>query len=235
MQNGGWDKFRIAVEANLRRVFLWGPPGLGKSHMSNEICLTSNTETKPFQITLNEDLTVQEILGHFIPEGDKFVWHDGPVSAAMRHGIPLIINEAGRASGAVQDMLLGVLDDPSIAAVTLPNGDRLVPKDGFRVFATSNSGPGELDEALRDRFDAKINVTQPHPNLVAALNKRKKDLGNYILDSYKDPDRALSPRRALTFLALLDKNVKVEEAAQIAFDERHIDVLMSMRARSIAI
>jgi len=70
-------------------------------------------------VTLDEDRMVQELLGHYIPKGGEFVWHDGPVSLAVRKG-GLIINELPRASGAVKDMLLSVLDNPGSFSISLP-------------------------------------------------------------------------------------------------------------------
>ena len=192
------------------------------------------SQLEPYQQTMNEDTTVQEAIGHYIPEGTKFKWHDGPMARAWRTGAPLIINEIGRASGAVQDLLLSILDDPSIASMALPTGERLKPKEGFRVFATANTPITELDPALQDRFDAAIEVTTPHPDLVKALNAKAKGVGTFIAETYRDPARSISPRKAFAFL-LLKETSQVEEAAQIVFGAKSKDVLAVMRSRGIAV
>ena len=225
-----WDAFHAVVETELRRLYIYGPPGIGKSHASHDI--GAQTGKQPYQITLNEDVSVPEVIGCYIPAGDKFVWHDGPIAAAMREGIPLIINEISRSSGAVQDMLLAVLDDPSIASIALPSGERLKPAPGFRVFATANTAPDDLDDALRDRFDAVIHVTTPHPALVQKLNSLKNGLGDFILDSYKDSSRSISPRKAFAFYTML-KHTTAEIAAPIIFEGRSEDVLMALQERGV--
>lgn len=228
-----WEKFDIVIQ-HMRRVYIWGQPGIGKSYVA-QAAARSISNQEPFQVTLNEDQVAQELLGHYVPEGDKFVWHDGPVASAMRHGVPLIINEIARASGAVQDMLLSVLDDPSVASIALPNRERLKPKEGFRVFATANTSPDELDEALRDRFDAVIKVNEPHPNLTKTLNTKLSQLGDFISDSYKDPKRAISPRKAFAFLQLFEGTTNSDISAEIVFGKGGGDFLSAARSRGIEV
>ena len=146
-----WSLARAALQSSAR-VFLWGPPGVGKSY------LTASAGRSPFSVTLCDDHTVQELVGHYLPEGHVFRWHDGPVALAMRHGAMLVLNEVGRASGAVQDFLLGVLDSREAGGVALPSGERLLGGAGFAVVATSNTAPDTLDPALRSRFEVEIHL-----------------------------------------------------------------------------
>lgn len=228
-----WKHLAIAIQ-HVPRVYLWGPPGVGKSHLAQEIA-RQNSNKEPFQVTLNEDMVAQELLGHYVPEGDKFVWHDGPIASAIRHGEPLVINEIARASGAVQDLLLGVLDDPSVANIALPNKERLRPAPGFRVYATANTPPDELDEALRDRFDVVIEVNEPNPDLIKHLNTEMANLGDFIRDSYKDVQRAISPRKAFAFLRLFKGTGDAEMSATIVFRKLGKDFLAAARARQIKV
>lgn len=215
------------------RIFIWGPPGVGKSYTAYQILRTLNTTVS--QCTLDEDKAVQELMGHFIPKGNIFAWHNGPVTTAFKKGHGLVVNELARASSAVKDMFLGILDDPEIAFISLPSGDNIKRGKNFRVIATANNPPDELDEALRDRFDIIMNVKTPHPAIIKSLNKKIAGLGNIVLSSYKDPVRAISPRRASAFTDLLSKKVATEEAALLAFGPRYKDILAILRVKGVRI
>lgn len=224
------DNWRLFEKAALAspRTFIWGPPGVGKSYTAQQILRTVNKNV--WQCTLDEDKVVQELLGHFLPKGKVFVWHNGPVAIAFKEGHGLVINELARGSSAVKDMFLGILDDPEVASLRLPSDDLLARGKNFRVIATANNPPDELDEALRDRFDVIINVKTPHPAVISNLNKKLSDLGDMVLASYKDPNRAISPRRAYAFVNLL-KSVSREDAAKLAFGTRDKEVLSAMKIR----
>jgi MoxR-like ATPase len=84
-------------------------------------------------------------------------------------GERLVINEINSASGDALDFLLAVLDDIEIAGITLPNGDKVKPAEGFHCVATMNGSPEDLPEALRDRFSVRFNVVRAHPDAVNAL------------------------------------------------------------------
>ncbi|MBM3736382.1 MAG: AAA family ATPase [Acidobacteria bacterium] len=211
----------------LGRIYLWGPPGVGKSF------LAAKAAPNRFQLTLSDDHTVQELMGHYVPDGTVFRWHEGPVCQAFREGCPLVLNEIGRASAAVQDFLLGVLDSHDVARITLPSGAHLRPSPGFSVIATSNSPPDELEAALRSRFEAEIHVGRPHPDLCALLEAELPGLGEALDDSFNDPERALDPRRLLSFAGLRRANLPAREAACLAFGERAPDVIAALSARGL--
>lgn len=227
-----WHLFEKAARISAR-TFIWGPPGIGKSYTAQKILKSINNTV--WQCTLDEDKVVQELLGHFIPKGTVFAWHNGPVTTAFKEGHGLVVNELARASSAVKDMFLGILDDPEIASLSLPSGDMITRGNKFKVIATANNPPDDLDEALRDRFDVIIEVKTPHPAVIRNLNIKIAGFGDMILSSYTDPKRAISPRRAHAFIDFKDKETTLKEAALLAFGERSEDILAVMNAKQIEI
>lgn len=220
-----WNLAETAV-ANLDRVILHGPSGVGKSYLASRA-------GPALSITLCEDISVQEVGGHYLPSGAQWSFHYGPVSTAFKEGRRLVINEMGRASGAVHDFMLAVLDGRDVARITLPSGETIQPGAGFKVIATSNSSPDTLDPALRSRFQAEVFLPSPHPSLVRKFEQLHPGLGRAFADSFKDPDRAIDPRRLLSFVELLEKSATLRVAAALTFVNSAPDVLAAFSAAGV--
>ena len=192
-----WQHAKTALEL-FDRVFIDGPPGVGKSSWAKTELRNSNT---PFEeITLNGDIMAQEILGYkTYGEGFKLEFEAGPVARAVKNlrdngAAGLIINEIGRASGAVLDFMLHVLDDSLDAAVTLPGGESYA-LTGLKIIGTSNSTLADCDPALGDRFPVKVHVDIPSPYYFAFLRDKHEILAAATEKSYLDNVRPLNARK----------------------------------------
>ncbi len=224
-----WDLADAAVSA-APRTMLWGPRGTAKSRYAQDKLAASHQQIS--QCSLNEDIAMQELVGHYVPHGNSFEWHDGPVLRAYRNGHGLVINELGRASGAVMDMFLAVLDDPSVSMLSLPTGENVRPGKKFQVIATSNASPEAMDEALQDRFDAIIAINRPHPGLIDHIEAEVEGLGALIERSYQDQNRSISPRRALAFISFTQSGMEDDIAAQLAFGKQAKDILVAIKTNA---
>lgn len=152
----------------VRTAYLWGPPGLGKTHAAYH---SGRTSAGVFAITLTEDTPAAELRGHYLPTPDGMVWRDGPFTAAMRAGARLVINEVSHGAPEALSILHPVLESEATAQLTLPTNETVKPALGFHVICTDNAAPSELPPALRDRFDVTLEVTDPHPEALAALEE----------------------------------------------------------------
>ena len=162
-----WD----IVSAILRhsvRTLLYGPPGTGKTHAGSRLGL--NNGQRVFSVTLTEETPAAELRGHYILKDGKYAWQDGPALAAWRCGGRLVVNEIQRGGPDVHALLLAITDDPAIAELDLPSGEKVKPADGFTCVATMNGEPKEqLDPALLDRFCVAIAIDKVHPDAVKQL------------------------------------------------------------------
>lgn len=167
-----WAFAEKALNAEGVRVLIYGPPGTGKSFAGIK---TAKKSVHRQYLTI--DTPASEVRGHFVPtDGGGFAWHDGPGSQAWRFGGRVCIEEIDQASGDCLTFLLGLLDDPESASITLPNNENLRPAPGFSAVATTNELPTILSAALLDRFDAVISITKPNPEAFQASHWFNQDL-----------------------------------------------------------
>lgn len=162
-----WD-IVSAILNHSTRTLLYGPPGTGKTHAACRLGL--NNGQRVLSLTLTEETPAAELRGHYILKDGKYVWHDGPAVAAWRCGGRLVVNEIQRGGADVHALLLAITDDPAIAEIDLPSGEKVKPQPGFTCVATMNGEPKEqLDPALLDRFCVAIQIDKVHPDAVKQL------------------------------------------------------------------
>ena len=179
---------RVLSSPNVRTVYLWGRPGLGKTYSAYHVGLRGPV----YAITLTEETSSSELRGHYLPKGREMPWHDGPATLAMREGARLVINELTHGSPDVLSLLHPLLENPDTARLTLPTGETVRPAPGYQLFATDNLPPEDLPEALRDRFDCIIEVREPHPAALARLDERLR--GPALRSLMLEADRRISLR-----------------------------------------
>lgn len=166
-----WADIRLACD-KARRVLLWGPPGTGKSYIGTNV-----PKEKLYRLYLTMDTPAAEVRGHYLPnDNGGFSWHDGPGISAWRKGGRLVIDEIDAASGDTLTLLLGLLDDPESAKLTLPTNETIYPATGFSVVATTNQAPTVMPEALLDRFDVVMHVSKPAPDAFLPKGWHNKSL-----------------------------------------------------------
>lgn len=82
--------FEAAYSAKLP-VMLKGPTGSGKTrfveHMAHRLGRPLIT------VACHEDLSATDLVGRFLLEGEETVWHDGPLTAAVRTGAICYLDE----------------------------------------------------------------------------------------------------------------------------------------------
>lgn len=219
-----------AIERGAYRVLLYGPPGTGKTRSAFE---TAKALKKPlYNITLSDETPAAELRGHYIPQGNKFVWMDGPAVRAFREGAVLCLDEIDKASQDALDFLHGLLNDPEMARLTLPSGEIITPADGFQVIATMNGDIQDLQPSLQDRFSIAIEITAPHPGAVASLPKDLQGVAQSV-ESYEVQQRPQTIRRWAAFATLREiEDVGVENAAKAVFAHRAPELMDAIGFRS---
>jgi len=207
-----WNLVSLCVK-NAFSTFVEGAPGLGKTFAGMN---ADGNELPVYQVTFNPDASVQEYQGTYTPtESGAWVWRDGPIMLAYRNGGILVLNEMGRASDAVLDFLLSILDSRESSAITLMSGETVKRNLDLRIVATSNAPFAKLPEALQDRFEARLKVNTPHPNIVTRLNSWMPGLGDMVRRSYGEGNKkpTITSREAFAY-AKLARTMGSDAAAQ---------------------
>ena len=226
-----WELFERAIASGaLTRLFIEGPPGVGKSSVAR--ALLSKKCADVMTVYFNEDLTSTELSGHWVPKGNRFEKWEGKLIKAASNGLGLLLDEVGRAAAAVQDLLLMVLDDSKDRKIETPLGRWKVHPD-LIVIATSNSPLTDLDPALADRFEGSFKVTTPHPNIIRELNSKVANLGDVVFDSYSDSN-IITPRRAFALARLAEAGFSLEDSAKVVLPGLASDFVDALKIRRAA-
>jgi hypothetical protein len=202
---------RVLSSPTLCRIYLWGKAGVGKTYCAYH---KGRIERGCYAITLTQEMPASELRGHYLPKGDRFEWHDGPVIRAMREGARLVINEILHASDDVLSFLYPILEFEETARITLPTGETVTPAAGFNTVMTDNAAPDELPAPLRDRFDAVLEINEPHPEALALLPEALREVAGrgFALED----DRRVSIRGWLG-IARLEAEFGLADACTIVF------------------
>lgn len=123
-------------------VFLYGPTGSGKSAGIRHIARTFNIPL--YELNGHSRLDFPDLVGGWHLQQQTMVWHDGPLTSAMRTGGIFLLNEVSYCDPAVLAGLNTILDN---ACLAIPEtGEQLTPHAEFHFIVTDNSN-GSGDES----------------------------------------------------------------------------------------
>ena len=218
-----------------RRTLLFGVPGTGKTTYA--LSLSPESE----RITLTQGMFPDALLGKFLLRDGSTFWANGAATRAALKGVPLVLDEIHKAGAELDSTLQAILDDEAVARLNLDNGETIEPAAGFRIVATMNGSPDQLAEPVLDRFDIVLRVATPHAGILRRLSP---EAGAFIVNKMaNEPDNdqwtpTITPRRMLSYEALVSQGVNAALAAELVFGEgQGKTVLMAMvdAARNAAV
>ncbi|MCS6884023.1 MAG: CbbQ/NirQ/NorQ/GpvN family protein [Acidobacteriota bacterium] len=146
------DIFLAAYKSKLP-VMLKGPTGCGKTRFVEYMAW--KLERPLITVACHEDLSATDLVGRFLLEGEQTVWHDGPLTLAVKHGAICYLDEVVEARKDTVVLVHPLTDDRRILPVE-KRGVILTAPDDFLLVVSYNPGyqsaVKELKQSTRQRF-----------------------------------------------------------------------------------
>jgi nitric oxide reductase NorQ protein len=148
------ELFEAAYQARLP-VMLKGPTGCGKTRFVEYMAWRLGRPL--ITVACHEDLSATDLVGRFLLEGDQTVWHDGPLTTAVKHGAICYLDEVVEARKDTIVLIHPLTDDRRILPVE-KRGTVLQAPDEFSLVVSYNPGYQsvlkDLKQSTRQRFVA---------------------------------------------------------------------------------
>src|SRR5436190_20032026 len=148
------ELFEAAHSARLP-VILKGPTGCGKTRFVEHMAW--RLERPLITVACHEDLSSTDLVGRFLLEGDETVWHDGPLTSAVRAGAICYLDEVVEARKDTVVIIHPLTDDRRRLPIE-KRGTVIEAPDEFMLVVSYNPGYQsilkDLKQSKRKRFVA---------------------------------------------------------------------------------
>lgn len=146
--------FSAAMARGLPMI-LKGPTGCGKTrfveHMAWQLKLPLIT------MACNEDMTASDLVGRWLLDAQGTVWHDGPLTTAVRHGALCYLDEIVEARQDTTVVIHPLTDERRILPLD-KRGEVVKAHPDFRLVVSYNPGyqsvAKDMKPSTRQRFGA---------------------------------------------------------------------------------
>src|SRR5246500_5977700 len=169
------DEVRLfdAAYAERMPLMLKGPTGCGKTRFVEYMAYV--LERPLVTVACHEDLTASDLVGRFLLDANGTVWHDGPLTLAVRHGAICYLDEIVEARQDTNVIIHPLTDTRRI--LPLEKHNEIVPAHAdFQLTISYNPGyqsaVKDLKESTKQRFVA-IDFSYPPPPTEAAIVARE--------------------------------------------------------------
>ena len=169
---GEVELFEHAWKARIP-VILKGPTGCGKTRFVSY--MAARLGRPLVTVACHEDLTASDLVGRYLIQGDETVWVDGPLTAAMRHGAILYLDEIVEARKDTM-VVIHPLTDHRRALTIEKLGAVIRAPDEFMLVVSYNPGYQsvlkDLKQSTRQRFVA-LDFGYPPPEVEVEVVARE--------------------------------------------------------------
>ncbi|MGH9897249.1 MAG: CbbQ/NirQ/NorQ/GpvN family protein [Pyrinomonadaceae bacterium] len=174
--NGEVELFEAAFNQQLP-VMLKGPTGCGKTrfveHMAWRLARPLIT------VACHEDLSSTDLVGRFLLEGEETVWHDGPLTSAVKNGAICYLDEVVEARKDVVVIIHPLTDDRRRLPIEKRSTVVDAPPD-FMLVVSYNPGYQsvlkDLKQSTRQRF-ISLQFDYPPTELEVEIVMREGKVG----------------------------------------------------------
>jgi nitric oxide reductase NorQ protein len=224
------DETRLfeAAFADRMPMMLKGPTGCGKTRFIEFMAWRLR---KPLvTVACHEDMTASDLVGRFLLDAQGTVWHDGPLTVAVRHGAICYLDEIVEARQDTTVVIHPLTDDRRVLPLE-KKGELVHAHPDFQLVISYNPGYQsvlkDLKESTKQRFGA-IDFGYPGPEIEAeivaheagidrsaaqtlvSIGQRSRNLKGHGLDE------GASTRMLIQAGRLVARGISIEAACQVA-------------------
>src|SRR5205085_3866180 len=170
------ELFEAAHAARLP-VMLKGPTGCGKTRFVEHMAW--RLERPLITVACHEDLSATDLVGRFLLEGEETIWHDGPLTRAVRNGAICYLDEVVEARKDTVVIIHPLTDDRRRLPIE-KRGTVIDAPPEFMLVVSYNPGYQsvlkDLKQSTRQRFVA-MEFDYPAPEAEAEIVSKEGGIG----------------------------------------------------------
>jgi nitric oxide reductase NorQ protein len=165
-----------AAAASRLPIMLKGPTGCGKTRFVEHMAWQLGRPL--ITVACHEDMTAADLAGRFLLTAEGTVWHDGPLTLAVRHGAICYLDEVVEARQDTTVVIHPLADNRRILPLDR-KGELVTAHPDFLLVVSYNPGyqsaVKDLKESTKQRFVA-IDFTYPAADAEGAIVAREADI-----------------------------------------------------------
>ncbi|HZV04891.1 MAG TPA: CbbQ/NirQ/NorQ/GpvN family protein [Gemmataceae bacterium] len=242
--------FEAAYAARMP-MMLKGPTGCGKTRFIEHMAWRLGRPL--ITVACHEDMTASDLVGRFLLDAEGTVWHDGPLTLAVRGGAICYLDEIVEARQDTTVVIHPLTDDRRVLPLE-KRGEIITAHPDFQLVISYNPGYQsvlkDLKESTKQRFGAiefgyppaaveaeivahEAGIPRAEAERLVAIAERSRRLRGHGLDE------GASTRTLIYAGRLMARGVGLEEACRVALvlpitDDPDIrDALMATIAASV--
>jgi nitric oxide reductase NorQ protein len=171
--------FTIAAERKLP-VMLKGPTGCGKTRFVQYMAYKLGRPL--ITVACHEDLTASDLVGRYLLKGQETVWMDGPLTAGVKHGAIVYLDEVVEARKDTTVIIHPLSDDRRMLPIE-KKGQIVEAADEFMLVISYNPGYQsvlkDLKQSTKQRFMA-IEFDYPAPDIETIVVQREAGVDSAV-------------------------------------------------------
>jgi nitric oxide reductase NorQ protein len=224
------DEVRLfeAAYADRMPMMLKGPTGCGKTRFIEHMAW--RLQVPLITVACHEDMTAADLVGRFLLDAQGTVWHDGPLTLAVRHGAICYLDEIVEARQDTTVVIHPLTDDRRVLPLEKKN-ELVRAHPDFQLVISYNPGYQsvlkDLKESTKQRFGAidfgypaaevEAEIVAHEAGIAANLAERLVQIGRRSRNLRGHGlDEGASTRMIIQAGRLIARGVPIEEACQVA-------------------
>ena len=142
-------RFYKAAYAERMPIMLKGPTGCGKTRFIEYMAYSLDRPL--ITVACHEDMTASDLVGRYLLDAQGTVWHDGPLTIAVRHGAICYLDEIVEARQDTTVVIHPLTDDRRVLPLE-KRGELVRAHPDFQLVISYNPGYQSVLKDLKE-FD----------------------------------------------------------------------------------